>query len=376
MKITKIIDKTWKWTSTIFANGILTGFLLLCVCKYTTAPEESDQLELERVWQYLSAFSIYQERVPTEDVALSFTDPASLVFSIHDTLRSWTNTSNQPDYFGVYYYDLKTLEQELGLQPIKKRNQQINQTVYFDTVSDSTAYIQILQFDRTTFDELKAYSIRVSQYPNLIINLRTNPGGFIDVCQEIIELFLEKDKVYLHAEYRTESSAPDSYITVDEDWKTRNTDVNWEGKKIAVIINDSSASAAEMMTLALRDGLAPTHVSIFGQKSYGKAIGQYIFLFYASSGAGMKLTGFRFRGTSGDDLKDIYNEVGIAPDNSYPNTAPFDSIISDAISWLESDFKDNRYKKPYKRVKDYSKTWRGPKYPVCYKIIEIMDGEL
>ena len=350
--------------------------LLISSCKYSSAPEDQDLLELERARQYMSAYSIYQERLPTESAALSFSDPASLVFSINDTLRSWTNTAASPDYYGRYYYNLKDLERELGISYRNKRARSPGPTVFFQRLTDSTAYIQILEFQQTTADEMKAYVDDAAPFPNLIINMRYNPGGYIDICQELIELFLYKGRTYLHAEYRREDAGGNTFSTVEEDWSTVNNDIDLEGKKIAVFINDSSASAAEMMALALRDGMDPGRTRIYGQRSYGKAIGQYVFFFYSSSGAGLKLTGFRFTGTSGDDLKDIYHEVGITPDVLYPKTVSVDSMAADAIAWLESDSYERGEKASYTMIRDFSRALQVPFYPRCVRIVPVFRSGL
>jgi hypothetical protein len=376
MSTYKRIIKIWNEGSTILFKGIVIIFLLLCMCKYTTAPEDHDLLEIERMWQYMSAYSIYQDRIPGESAALSFPTPGSLVLSIYDTMRSWADpTSSSTVYYGRYYPDGKVLEDEISGVRKEVYNPEIFDPVFFEELTLSTAYILIPEFGRNTYNEMNALTGTIEGYPNLIIDLRDNHGGFIDICQDIIELFLYKNTKYLYVEYRTDISANGNYATVEENWLTENDDSGWEGKKIVILINSESASAAEIMTVALRDGCESNQIRIFGENlngkgnSYGKAIGQYIFLFYATSGAGLKLTGFRFKGTSGIDDKDNYHEKGIEPDSTIPNA----QLVPEALNWLESDHKNTIDSTAFRGIINYASKKRKSLYKGCYKIIDLKE---
>lgn len=125
-------------------------------------------------------------------------------------------------------------------------------------------YISISQFTETTgtdFDsELK--SLTDSGANSLILDLRNNPGGYLDAAVHVASNFVKTGDTVVY--------------TLDR--KEKREDYFSEGKQlyipVVVLINQGSASASEIVTGALKDyGLA----YVIGEKSYGKGIVQTVF---------------------------------------------------------------------------------------------------
>ena len=97
----------------------------------------------------------------------------------------------------------------------------------------------------------------------LILDLRNNPGGLLDQAVEIADLFLDSGRII-----STRGRHSDSDQTYDATSGTYG-----KGLPIAVLINGKSASAAEVLTAALRD---PGRAAVLGSSSYGKGTVQTI----------------------------------------------------------------------------------------------------
>jgi hypothetical protein len=285
--------------------------LFIAFCLSCTLPkplDSRDLLELERVWQFLRVYSIWQDRVPAAPFD-AFTTPEELAASMADTLYGNNYTS---------YWSADEVPPELRQEVAGTRAAAAESlgTVYYLKLSDSTVYIWIGAFGtyrdpntglpRTTVNDLQSINPNV---PNVIVDLRGDPGGDIDVCTSSVELFLPGGVPFIHARFRKYYPATRDTATLDERWSAGRTGDRWEGKKVAVLIDSTSASAAEIFAAALRDGLG---ARLIGGRSYGKGIGQFIFFF--NSGAAIRITSFQFMRTTGVDSLDNYHRKGIMPD--------------------------------------------------------------
>lgn len=120
-------------------------------------------------------------------------------------------------------------------------------------------YISILSFSEDTYQEfLDAVNELIAKKPNgFIIDLRNNPGGYMDVTINIISLFTDKIKTALTLEYSNGQK---------EEYKTNGNGL-LKNYKVVVLINEGSASASEILAGALQDFGA---AKIIGVKSFGK----------------------------------------------------------------------------------------------------------
>ena len=171
-------------------------------------------------------------------------------------------------------------------------------TVEYAMIEGSnTAYLRILEFSSSTYKAIvEALSnLSKSGMEKLIIDLRDNPGGDVDVTLAIADLFISDSKL-LSISYKDTSKnvtyKANTGVTVSPD------------VEVAILINGGTASSAEIFSTAMKDN---GRAVLFGSTSYGKGVMQVI----SSFGDGYtSITTASFVGPSG---KTIHGE-GVEPD--------------------------------------------------------------
>ena len=339
--------------------------LFVCSCKLPVDPQKRDLVEFERVWQYCKAFSLYTERVPAHDRVFEFDSVHFIMDSLYDTLYIWWKGSSVP----IAYYDYNSLNGDYFNRYNFDIDKQSAETVNYQKLTDSTGYLSITEFVSSTDNEVGAYDNEVRNIPNIIIDLRKNDGGYVNSCDTIIQFFLPTDTPYLDVTYRkckkTSLNGPDDTGTVkNEIWKSIVSNSAWEGKKVVIFIDSSTASAAELLTVGIKDGLGE-NAYIIGSKSLGKSIGQY--LFRLRNGASLLLTAMRFFPIKSID----YHEKGIMPDKVFTGT--FEEQLQEAINWLESDYKNKIDTEAYCKILSKNNERKKPRFIGCVQVFEYED---
>ncbi|MCR4875579.1 MAG: S41 family peptidase [Clostridiales bacterium] len=132
----------------------------------------------------------------------------------------------------------------------------------------------------------------------LIVDLRDNPGGWVDAAQHIGDLFMDAgDLCYLV--YRNGSE--------DHCYPTR------DGKTeipLVLLVNENSASASEILTAALRERAGAT---VVGVQTFGKGVVQGV-LPVGVNGSGFQMTIAEYKTPNGNSV----HEVGLTPDVEVP----------------------------------------------------------
>ncbi|MGH8295724.1 MAG: S41 family peptidase [Steroidobacteraceae bacterium] len=173
-------------------------------------------------------------------------------------------------------------------------------SVDYQSLRPGYGYVRIEEFTDTTPDELSA-AISALQRDNpgglmgLVLDLRDNPGGVLESGVAVADDFLNSG-VILTAEGRT----PDARFEMDA---TPGDLLN--GAPIVVLVNNGTASAAEIVSAALKDH---GRALLIGHKTYGKGTVQTVIpLQY---GGAVKLTTSRYFTPSGGSVQG----KGILPD--------------------------------------------------------------
>ena len=161
---------------------------------------------------------------------------------------------------------------------------------------DNVGYIKIDTFSATIESQLTNILDDFSSNINsLVIDLRDNTGGYLDTAYKVSDLFLEKGKVVYQLKDRN------GKITKYK----ANNDVYRKFNKIVVLINENSASASEILTLALKESQG---AKVVGVKSFGKGTVQETGVL--ESGSMIKYTTSYWLSPKGNSI----NKVGIKPD--------------------------------------------------------------
>lgn len=170
-------------------------------------------------------------------------------------------------------------------------------SVKLEMKENNIAYIKISVFgDETTKEFNQAVNeVTRSNAKGMIIDLRSNPGGYLDDAVDIASRMLPKGKTVVIEESGDKSR---------KEIMTRGGDL-LSSVKTVVLINEGSASASEILTGALKDNR--DNVTIVGKKSFGKGSVQE--LVQMPENSAVKITVARWLTPKGDQI----NEKGIEP---------------------------------------------------------------
>lgn len=168
-------------------------------------------------------------------------------------------------------------------------------SVFHEMLDEQTGYIRITEFTGVTYDQyMTAYQDLEEQgMKKIVVDLRDNPGGLLDsVCDILNEILPEGLIVYTEDKYgnREEERSNGEHVLEIP---------------LAVLVNESSASASEIFAGAVQDyGIG----TIVGTTTYGKGVVQSIRKL--SDGSAVKLTVSNYYTPNGNNI----NKVGITPD--------------------------------------------------------------
>lgn len=168
--------------------------------------------------------------------------------------------------------------------------------VIFEDLGDGVAYIKIVRFgDIMTFIDFVGHYLELPYqgFRSLIIDVRDNPGGSLEVLLNILNYVMTDKAVMFSIETRTST---ETYMS---------TGGGWELNEIIVLVNENSASAAEVFAGALQKNEMAT---VIGQQTYGKGVGQYHF--EMPDGSVAVITNFEILLSDGTG----YHNEGIVPD--------------------------------------------------------------
>lgn len=167
-------------------------------------------------------------------------------------------------------------------------------------------YIKLAGFGANTSNEFKQMMLKQIKdgATSLIIDLRDNPGGFMNSAVEVADQLVEKGPIIY------EEQQGKTVETIQASGQA-NTDI-----PIAVLVNGNSASASEALTGILQDTKRAT---VIGTTTYGKGIAQQMMTL--GDGRAMKLSVFYYLTPS----KKKIDHVGITPDITVQNIKPEDA---------------------------------------------------
>jgi len=163
-------------------------------------------------------------------------------------------------------------------------------------LTETTGYIKVNRFSSTTNTEfLSNLENLVDQedMKNLVIDLRDNPGGYLQEATSILnQFFRDKDKLLVYTEGRKVSRS--EYETTGKSFFTINN--------IAVLIDEGSASASEILAGAIQDW---DRGIIIGRRSFGKGLVQE--QYNLKDGSAIRLTVARYYTPSGRSIQKNYD---------------------------------------------------------------------
>lgn len=168
-------------------------------------------------------------------------------------------------------------------------------SVFGEMLDENTGYIQITEFKGVTVEQYEEVFAELKEQgmERLVVDLRDNPGGLLNVVCDILRDIL-----------------PEGLIVYTEDKNGNRSEETCDGKNpldmpLAVLVNGNSASASEIFAGAVKDyGIG----TIVGTTTYGKGVVQSIR--QLSDGSAVKLTIANYYTPKGNSI----NKTGIRPD--------------------------------------------------------------
>ena len=172
------------------------------------------------------------------------------------------------------------------------------ETIYWELKQGDVAYINIAQFGQTLTADFRkvAYEILQSPAKKIVLDLRNNPGGYLEVSQNVAGWFLK----------------PGQVVTIEDFGDGKKHEYKAEGNgalvqyPTVVLINKGSASASEILAGALRDN---RNAQLIGEKSFGKGSVQEVVELQDGSSF-LKITIAKWLTPKGN----LIAEVGLTPD--------------------------------------------------------------
>jgi carboxyl-terminal processing protease len=214
---------------------------------------------------------------------------------------------------------------------------------YVRILEEGIGYVRLSEFRENTLVELnKALGILAQQgMKALIIDLRNNPGGLLDVAVKVTGKFLGPNKLIAYTKGRQKGQDLEFYS------EAKNTNLDLP---LVILINEGSASGSEIVAGALQDY---KRAIIIGKKSFGKGSVQTVIPL--GDGSALRLTTSHYFTPSGK----IIQNKGITPD-----------ILAEEQKVLDTKIDEVKGKKPdeiFDQIQNNQQTYKPGKEDFNYK---------
>ena len=226
--------------------------------------------------------------------------------------------------------------------------------------NSNNVYLKLSNFSRSAGDEIRSSLKRLKdkkEIKSIVLDLRGNPGGLLDVAVDICDKFLKKDLLIVSTRGK-ELSSEKKYFAIEEPLVGK--------EKLIVLINGSSASASEIVAGAMQDH---DRAVILGTQSFGKGLVQTITPL--SFNTSLKITTAKYYTPSGrciqkidysknnqvipdpdslqqdefstDNKRVVYSAGGITPDTTVKNGIESDLLKDLLAKGIIFNFADKYY---------------------------------
>jgi carboxyl-terminal processing protease len=197
-------------------------------------------------------------------------------------------------------------------------------------IEPETGYIKVSRFSATTYTEFREHlsKLKKSGAKRLVLDLRDNPGGYMDRATKMADEFLPPEKLIVYTKGKEKKYNQEVYSTRKG---------MFEDGPVIVLINEGTASASEIVAGALQDN---DRAIIVGRRSFGKGLVQMPIAL--KDGSEIRLTISRYYTPSGRSIQKPYNSDNLAYYNEledrYQRGEYFkpDTMLSDQLKYQTS----------------------------------------
>ncbi|MEN9447590.1 MAG: hypothetical protein RJA25_880 [Bacteroidota bacterium] len=237
---------------------------------------------------------------PSEQAGISAGDK---IIKINDTIVAGIKISNDmvmkklkgPKDTKVKITVLKANNHKLISYTIKRDKIPLYSVDAGFMLDKQTGYIKINRFSKTTYKEFydKLENLEKQGMKKLILDLRQNPGGFMDQATAVADELIDGNKTIVYTEGRT----------VPKTYDKARTPGLFETGELAVLIDEGSASASEIVSGAVQDW---DRGIVIGRRSFGKGLVQQEY--ELGDGSSVRLTIAKYYTPSGRSIQRPYDE--------------------------------------------------------------------
>ncbi|MCG9910256.1 MAG: S41 family peptidase [Flavobacteriales bacterium] len=178
---------------------------------------------------------------------------------------------------------------------VKRDKVPVESVTSYYMINSDIAYIKVIRFGAQTADDLKSAikKLKKQGMQHLVLDLRGNPGGYLHIAVEMLDEFIDKNELILYTEGK-ESKRKDYFSK---------SGGLFEDGRLAVLIDENSASASEIISGAVQDldrGI------VIGRRSFGKGLVQNTYSF--ADGSAARITTARYYTPSGRCIQRPYSQ--------------------------------------------------------------------
>ncbi|HJN38049.1 MAG TPA: S41 family peptidase [Gammaproteobacteria bacterium] len=245
-----------------------------------------------------------------------------------------------------------------------------------EIISNDIAYIRISSFNEPTSKEVKLATLdalKSKKIKGIVLDVRNNPGGLLNSAVEIADLFLDskklgKNKKIVYTKGRYEE---DEYTAL-----ATNGDIS-KGIPLVVLINEGSASASEILAIALQEH---DRAVLVGRKSFGKGSVQSVFPI--DDKTAIKLTTSLYYSPKGHSIQaqGVLPDIGV-PFDKFPETESTQN--KESTGFLESSLsqhikssQSNGFEQAWKKFKTQRTTMKKMAHDdyMLYQAVLVLRG--
>ncbi len=163
--------------------------------------------------------------------------------------------------------------------------------------NENTGYVSVSRFSETTYDELVKALVELKKegMKQLILDLRGNPGGYLNQAVEVSNIFIDGNKKIVYTKGRRSE--------FDEEYDATKP-AQFKNLPLIILVNDGSASASEIVSGAMQDW---DRALIVGETTFGKGLVQRQFSLPDNSA--LRLTIARYYTPSGRLIQRDYKKI-------------------------------------------------------------------
>jgi carboxyl-terminal processing protease len=225
-------------------------------------------------------------------------------------------------------------------------------------IDTTTGYIRINRFSATTYREFSNAldNLLARGMKQMVLDLRQNPGGYLDAATAIADELIGGNKLLVYTQGR--ASEKEEYLAEQKG--------RFEKGKLAVLVDEGSASASEILSGAIQDW---DRGVVIGRRTFGKGLVQE--QFELGDGSALRLTIARYYTPTGRSIQRPYNKGKDAYEDDFVNRFKNGSLTG--MDTLTSSDTVKYYTEEKHRVV-YGGGGIKPDIAVPYELVLFTDG--